>query len=146
MYFVFAKRSGLYLADDGTWTLRRGAAKSFGTRSGAMRALRRHRREHGLELSVVGPPAVARARPGRTREQLRALELVRRYGALKRQGQYWVPAGMPGPHLEPVTISSLVTRGELAVTAEGPSLDGRRFGYLRHRRRWLEVREREVTA
>jgi hypothetical protein len=119
MYFVYAQRSGLYLADRGTWTARRGAAKSFGTRSGAMRALRANRRQHGLELRVVGPPPVERARPGRTREQLRALELARRFGALERRGRYWVPAGLPGPHIEPVTVSSLVTRGELVITEEG---------------------------
>jgi hypothetical protein len=64
---------------------------------------------------------------GRTPEQRRALELAQRYGALVRAGRYWVPAGMPAPHLEPVTISSLVTRGDMKLTETG-------YDSHRHRR------------
>jgi hypothetical protein len=139
-FYVFATRTKLYLQDPGasTWTRARSSAREFGSRSAAMRVLRAHRRRHGLALQVVGPAPAIRARPGRTPEQLRAVDLARRFGALVRQGAYWVPAGMPGPHLAPVTVSSLVKHGDLVVAEERVGDYGRR--------RWLRIEAARSVA
>lgn len=149
MTWILATPAGLYLDDAGGWTRERAAARVFTARAAAQRVLRTVRRRDGVELRIE--PAVAAApRPPResatTAAQRFALELVARHGALRCAGDRWVPVGASGPRIMPITVRSLVRRGELAVTAEGPSLDGRRFGYLRYRRRWLEVRAREVVA
>jgi hypothetical protein len=139
MFVISTLGSGLFLTDAGTWTRRRSAARSFSGRASAMRSLREVRRTIGLELRVDGPATPRRAFGARTPEQRRALELAQRYGALVRAGRYWVPAGLHAPHLEPVTISSLITRGDLKLTETG--YDGHR-----HRRGLRAELAEEPTA
>jgi hypothetical protein len=149
MTWLLVTPAGLYLDDAGGWTRERAAARVFTARSAAQRVLRTVRRREGVELRLE--PVVADVRPPRegamSPAQRFALELVALHGALRCAGDRWVPVGARSPRIAPITVRSLVRRGELAVTVEGPSHDGRRrFGLLRHRRRWLEVRAREGGA
>ncbi len=141
--------AGLYLDDTGFWTRDRAAARSFTVRAYAERVRRAVRRRDGAELLLEAlrvEPRVAAREGAATPAQRKALELVAQHGGLRCAGEHWVPLGAGGPDIAPVTVHSLVRRGELAVTAEGASHDGRRFGARRYRTRWLEVRARAVAA
>lgn len=141
--------AGLYLDDTGLWTRDRAAARSFAYRAYADRVRRAVRRRDGVALMLEAlrvEPRPAAREPEITPAQRFALELVARHGGLRCAGEHWVPLGSGGPGIAPITVHSLVRRGELAVTAEGASHDGRRFGARRYRTRWLEVRARAVAA